>query len=64
MKAKEDRLMEEAGELREEIRQRAAEQASHVKELGEVKDLWNKLRVMQFAPSVRKGKIHWPRSGD
>jgi hypothetical protein len=51
-KAKEDRLMEEIAKLKEEIRQRAAEQDSHVKELTEAKDLWNKLRVKQFPPSV------------
>jgi hypothetical protein len=56
MKVKEDRLMEEVGKLKEEIRQRAAEQDSLAKELAEAKDLSNKLRVKQFAPSMKKGK--------
>jgi hypothetical protein len=49
--------MEEVGKLKKEIRQRAAEQDSHVKELAEAKDLLNKLGVEQFPPSIKKKKI-------
>jgi septal ring factor EnvC (AmiA/AmiB activator) len=42
MKVKEDRLVEEVGKLKEEIRQMAAQRDSHVKELAEVNDLLNK----------------------
>jgi hypothetical protein len=56
MKAKEDRLTEEIGKLKEEIRPRVAQQDSLVKELVEAKDLLNKLGVEQFASSMKKGK--------
>jgi hypothetical protein len=54
MKAKEDRLMEEVGTVKEEVRWVAAQHDSLVKDLAEATDLLHQLG--QFSPSVKKGE--------